>query len=157
MQVVSDEHTRSLVAVGAADWYWLALHVETVAQDTEPGLSAKVPAAHGVHAVAPLPSAEKVPAGHALQVNELGPSVHEVPDEQTEVDPVWHTPTLQRSPTAQSFASTHVLPVRSAQVPSTVAPTAIAHASHAPPPHSVLQHTPSVQNPLSQSVAVKHA
>src|SRR5690606_32431492 len=59
------------------------------------------------------------------------------------------------------FAARHTVPdVRGAQVPSTAAPAATVQAWQSvvlPPPHAVLQHTPSTQKPLWQSLAPVHA
>jgi hypothetical protein len=45
---------------------------------------------------------------------------------------------------------------RSAHVPSVGAPAVMEHASHAPPLHAELQHTPSTQNPEAQDAPVEH-
>jgi hypothetical protein len=68
-----------------------------------------------------------------------------------------HAPALQRSTCVHASPSSHAVPVKSSQSPSTFAPAAAEHASHAPPSQALEQHTPSTQKPLSQSPAAPHA
>src|SRR5262249_39624054 len=67
-----------------------------------------------------------------------------------------HMPLLQTSVGVHAVPSSHALPSNQAQMPSTVPPAAIVHASQGPPLHSVLQHTPSTQNPDRQSEQSPH-
>ena len=60
-------HTRFAVLEPALVTYWPGAHTVHAAHDVEPA-GAQLPAAHDVHAVRPVPSAEYVPAGHALHV-----------------------------------------------------------------------------------------
>ena len=116
-----------------------------------------VPAAHGVHAVAPVPSAEKVPAGQALHSPVAG-SMQLVLASQGLPAPS-QLPALQVSVVVQLSASSQMLPVVGPQVPSTAAPAATLHAwqSLVPPPHALAQQTPSVQKPLTHSAAAVQA
>jgi hypothetical protein len=64
---------------------------------------------------------------------------------------------MQVSVCVQGLLSSHALPVSIVHTPSAVAPVAIAHESHAPPLHAVLQQTPSAQLPLWQEPAERQA
>jgi hypothetical protein len=70
-----------------------------------------------------------------------------------------HVPAWQVSVCVQAFASLQTDPVRGAQVPFAAAPAAMLQAWQSfatPPPHAVLQQTPSAQKPLTQSEFIAH-
>src|SRR5262249_13767740 len=78
---------------------------------------------------------------------------------QTTGLPPMHTPAWQTSPCVQAWPSLHAVPVSWVHVPSAVAPAATLHAWQSPatpPPHDVLQQTPSTQLPLRQSEGCAH-
>ena len=87
------------------------------------------------------------------------PAVQLVPLRHGEPEPA-QVPALQTSVVVHPLPSVQALPVVDAQVPFTAAPAATLQAWQsfvAPPPHAVLQQTPSVQKPLAHCAAPVHA
>jgi len=78
-----------------------------------------------------------------------------VPLRHGEPEPA-QVPAAQTSVVVHALPSEHALPVEGPQVPLTAAPAATEHAWQsfvAPPPHAVLQQTPSAQKPLAHWAA----
>jgi hypothetical protein len=132
-------------------------HSDHATQNVAPTAD-QVPAAHGAHAVAPVPSVEKVPAGHALHANLPLISEQLVAPSHALVMPS-HVPASHVSLVVHASPSSHALPVVGPQVPSVAAPAATLHAwqSLLPPPHALSQQTPSVQKPEAHRSSVAHA
>ena len=71
--------------------------------------------------------------------------------------PAMQVPSMHVSFWVQTLPSSQALPESGEHTPSTGAPAALEHASHAPPLHAVLQQTPSTQLPLRHCAEVPHA
>jgi hypothetical protein len=125
--------------------------------DVAPALD-HVTGAQGIHIVSTVPSAEKVPAGQAPQVKPPGPPSLQLAPLGQGLVPV-QVPAAQTSAVVHASASEHALPVVGPHAPSVAAPAATLHAwqSLVPPPHAVLQHTPSAQNPETHCAPALHA
>jgi hypothetical protein len=123
---VQRAQARSRVADGAADAYSAAAQGDHVAHDVAPA-PAKVPAAHGAHAVAPVPSVDDVPAGHGAHVNDAPLTLHAVPPRHGEPAPA-QTPDAQASTTVHALSSEQALPVVGPHAPFDDAPAATLHA-----------------------------
>lgn len=119
-----------------------------------PGDETNVPAAHAVHAThADEPGAPNVPGPHAHVWPVVPFGAHVVPAAHG-LGPATHVPAWHVSPAVQASPSLQTTAVAAPHVPSVAAPAATEHAiqSVVPPPHAVVQQTPSVQKPLSHSV-----